>query len=128
MYNVTVNDHHLYGQIIEISIIDIGNYLSPFQAINVARTIRRTFLEQNITKIRFLINEQILTIKQLEKWALEEYKTLPKCADCFSILQLEVFTHQYCGKNLFCSQRCADLDYLKEIEKRNDELEIDYLR
>lgn len=128
MYNVTINNHDLSTQIIEISIIEVGNYLSPFQAVSAARTIRRTLLEQNHLKIKFVVNSQILTTKQLEKWALEEYKILPKCADCNSILPLEVFTHQYCGKNLFCSLYCADLDYFREIEKRNDEVEIEYLK
>ncbi len=127
MYNVLRQSHELYGEIILISLEETGSYLSPFQAANQARLLRRASLEKGIVKVRFLINNEILTLQELENWAKQEYEFLPKCCACGSILEIQVHTHPLCKSNLFCSQQCADMDYTSKNEKILDEVEIDYL-
>jgi hypothetical protein len=127
MYNVLRKSHELYGEIVLISIEEIGDYLSPFQAANRAKLLRRFSLEKGIVKINLLVNNEILTVQDLEIWAKQEYDFLPKCRTCSCILQVQVYTHPLCKNSLFCSQLCADKDYTSENEKMLDEVEIDYL-
>lgn len=127
MYNVSFQSHDKYGQIVTISLEEIGTYLNPFQAANQARLLRRRALESGSVKVRFFIDNEILTIQELENWASQEYNFLPKCFSCGSILKTQVHTHPLCKTNLFCSQQCADKDYTLENEKMLDLTEIDYL-
>ena len=84
-------------------------------------------MESGVKKVRFLIDEQVMSSKQVEHWANEEYKSLPKCEGCAKILDGDIHTHQFSGNKFFCSQICADKDYAEEVEKLKDEEEIDYL-
>jgi hypothetical protein len=128
MYLVNKILHDLYGNIIEIVRNDdkIG-YMNPFQAIQMAKKERRLWHESGIKKIRYLIDDQIMNVNQIDHWANEEYKSLPKCETCGAILGEQVYTHQFCGNNLFCSQSCTDKNYLEQTEKIKDEEEIEYL-
>jgi hypothetical protein len=83
-------------------------------------------MDSGIKKVRLLIDDQLLSVKQAEHWAIEEYKTLPKCFGCAHLLNEDVVTHRLCSE-LFCSEECADRDYNEQIEKLKDEEEIDYL-
>ena len=127
MYNVSRIIHEKYGNTIQISIEEYGTYNSPFTAASQAKLLRRLWLEEGILKVKILINDQIFSVKEMEKWAVKEYHLLPKCHNCANIIDEDVFTHRLCNTNLFCSQKCSDTDYFLEIEKLNDEREIDYL-
>lgn len=127
MYNISQLNHIKYGNVIEISRQEVGEYPTPFNVINKALTMRRLWMEKDKIKVKFLIDNQVLTVKQIEHWANEEYKSLPKCQACGQILNGNVYTHKLCGSHLFCSQACADQDHLIKVEKINDEEECDYL-
>jgi|SRR6185436_1702710 len=127
MYSVSQYHNDKYGNVIEISIDKNGIYETPFKAIAQVKLIRRLWSENHNDKIRILINKQVLTIKEMEKWCLEEYKLLPKCKNCAICLKERIYTHPLSKTSIFCSQKCADVDYNYEIEKMKDEEEIDYL-
>lgn len=127
MYNVSKQKHETYGNIIHISIDENGMFDTPSKATNQARFMRRLWLEEGVTKVKLLIQDQIMTIKEMDKWSVEEYKFLPKCHNCNFILKQDVFTHRLCKNNLFCTQKCADSNYTFELDKLLDEEEIDYL-
>lgn len=84
-------------------------------------------MESGIKKVRILVDDKVMSPKQAEHWAAEEYRGLPKCEGCAKILNDDVHQHQLSGTKFFCSKNCADQDYTEEIEKRKDEEEIDYL-
>jgi hypothetical protein len=88
---------------------------------------RRIWLESGLKKVRILVDDKVMSPKQAEHWAHEEYISLPKCEGCAKILNGDVHTHQLSGTKFYCSAICADRDYAEEIEKRKDEEEIDYL-
>jgi hypothetical protein len=127
MYNVQLQNHEIHGDLILISINESGEYKSPFQAIERAKQLKRIARENGKLKVKLLINEQFLSSKEMEKWAIEEYNLLPKCFHCGSILGMIVFIHSFSGSNLFCTQRCADVDYSDEMNESLEEEEIDYL-
>ena len=125
MYNVVRQNHSKYGNVIEIARDDAGESQTPFQASNKAIMMRRLWRESDGGKVRILIDGKVLTVAQTEQWSNEEYKSLPKCEACAKILRGDVYTHKFCGSNLFCSQACADKDYNYHMEKLNDEEECD---
>jgi hypothetical protein len=127
MYNVNKKIHNKYGNIIEIIREESGEFDSPYSVANKARTMYRILVEETNTKVRILVDEQVLTLTKLTKWADDEYKSLPKCEECGKILSEEVFTHNFSGTALFCSQNCADKNYHFQMEKMKDEEEIEYL-
>lgn len=127
MYSVNRSLHEKYGNVITIERVEEGLYLSPSHAFNKAKYMRRLWLEEGTTKVRILIDSQVMTVGQAEKWSSEEYKGLPKCAVCVKILDGKVYTHQLCGSNFFCSQSCADRSFREETDKLNDEEDIEYL-
>jgi hypothetical protein len=127
MYSVNRIIHERHGSVVQIERTENGSLLTPYQAVNRAIHERRLWMESGIKKVRILVDEQVLTPKQAEFWANEEYKSLPKCEGCAKILNGDVVCHQLSGSKLFCSTVCADKDYLEEVEKRKDEEEIDYL-
>jgi hypothetical protein len=126
MYTVARCSHLQYGSVISIERDVNGSELTPFQAVQCACKERRLWLEAGQKKVRFLVDSQVMSPKQAWYWAHEEYKSLPKCTGCAKVLDGDVFTHQLCT-NLFCSQRCADMDYNERVEILKDEEEIDYL-
>lgn len=127
MYSVHRQTHDKHGKVIEITRENDGVYPTPGKAYNAAVTMRRLWKEEGATKVRILVDDQVMAPSQAEHWANEEYKSLPKCHWCSQILGGDVHTHRLCSDRLFCSQACADKDYLEEVEKIKDEEEIDYL-
>lgn len=125
MYSVNKITNKQYGNVIQISRTEISEFKNPFQAVNKALTLRRLWIDA--TKIRFLIDGQIMSKKDAERWSNEEYKFLPKCENCATILVGKVYNHSFSGNNLFCSQSCADKNYLFKMEKLDeDERECDF--
>lgn len=125
MYNVVRQAHEKYGKVIEITREEIGSFDTPFNAFHQATKLRRLWLEEGAIKVRILVDMQILTVKQTESWANEEYRALPKCEECAKILGEKVFTHQYCKTNLFCSQLCSDKNYDYIVSQWDEETECD---
>lgn len=127
MYSVNRSTHERYGPIIHIQRDMNGLHQTPFQVVQYACKERRLFLEAGQKKIRFLVDDQVMTLKQVEHWANEEYASLPKCFGCAKILNGDIQTHQLSSSRFFCTKQCADKDYVEEVEKLKDEEEIDYL-
>lgn len=127
MYNVSKIIHEKYGNVIHITREEFGEYNTPFDALYKAIKLRRLWLEEGAINIRFLVDMQIMILKQIESWANQEYKELPKCEECAKILGENVFTHKYCKTNLFCSQLCSDKNFDFHISKYDDEIDCDYL-
>lgn len=127
MYNVSRQEHETYGKVILLSIEEIGTYENPFRAIEQIKLLRRLWLEEGATKVKILFNDQIFTVKEIDSWSIKEYKLLPKCHNCARILKTNVFVHRLSEGNLFCTQKCADVNYTFEVDKLNDEEEIEYL-
>lgn len=127
MYTVTRCSHEQHGTVISIERDVNGSELTPFRAVQCACKERRLWLELGtVKKVKILVDGQVMSPKQAEHWAHEEYKSLPKCTGCAKILDGDVITHRLCA-NLFCSQDCADKDYNERLEILKDEEEIDYL-
>jgi hypothetical protein len=124
MYSVSQKTTEQYGNVIEVSREDASQFETPFQAINKALTLSRLWV--NGGKIRFLIDGQVMTAKQAETWAIHEYKSLPKCEGCVKFLNGNIYSHNLSHGHVFCSQACADKDYLFQMEKINDEEECDF--
>ena len=127
MYSVNRCTHDRYGAVIQVERELNGCYETPSQAIQCACKERRLWMETGIKKVRILVDEKVMTTKQAEHWANEEYISLPKCEGCAKILSGDVHTHQLSTSRFFCSKDCADKDYVEEVEKLKDEEEIDYL-
>lgn len=127
MYNIAQKTHPKYGDVVEITRSDLGMFSTPGLACNAAITNRRLWLESGSKKVRILVDDQVLTTAQAQKWADTEHKSLPKCHGCNAILDGLVLTHQLSIDGLFCSASCADKDYKEQVDKLNDEEECDYL-
>jgi len=127
MYSVIRCSHPRYGPVIHIERVENGSLLTPYQAVNSALRERRLWMESGTKKVRILVDDKVMSPKQAEHWANEEYRSLPKCEGCAKILNGDIHTHQLSGTKFFCSAKCADNDYVEEVEKMKDEEEIDYL-
>jgi hypothetical protein len=127
MYSVSRQIDSKLGNLIAIVRTEEGDYLSPFAAFNQAKQMRRLWLEEGVVKVRIWVDSQLMTVAQAERWSSEEYKSLPKCGSCGTILGGQVHTHRLCDSSLFCSGSCADKSYSEEANKINDEEEIEYL-
>lgn len=126
MYKVYHSNDEKYGNVIIILHSEDNGLDNPFLAIQEAFRQKRIWSSKDlISKIRILVNGQIMTHSKAECWAREEYKSLPKCAWCVKILTAEIYTHQLRGDRLFCSQDHADKDYHEEMEHLKDEEEIE---
>ncbi len=126
MYLVSRSVHEKYGKIISISLDHSGEFISPYQAVQKLRNIKRLWkLEEPENKIRYLVDNKIMTIAQVESWSNEEYKSLSKCENCGTILKENVFTHALCKSNLFCSQLCTDQNHKICLDKLEDEEECE---
>lgn len=126
MYSVSRCLHAQHGSVIQIVRDMNGLHLTPFQAVQCACKERRLWIEGGTKKVRILADDQVMSTKQADHWAHEEHSSLPKCEGCAKILNDDVHTHQLSDK-FFCSQFCADKNYIEEVEKLKDEEEIDYL-
>ena len=127
MYSVNRFTHERYGSVIRIERAENGSHLTPFQSVQAALKERRLWQEAGVKKVRILVDDQVMSPKQAESWAHEEYKSLPKCYRCAKILDGDIHSHRLSRGNFFCSESCSDQDYLEEVEKMKDEEEIDYL-
>jgi hypothetical protein len=127
MYSVNRFTHERHGSVILIERAENGSFTTPFQSVMAALRERRLWREAGVKKVRILVDDQVMSPKQAEHWAHEEYKSLPKCHRCAKILNGDVHTQRLSPDNFYCSVNCADQDYLEEVEKMKDEVEIDYL-
>lgn len=127
MYSVIKSSHERYGSVIEIVRDENGTLMTPSQARQQASKEKQSWQDVGILKVRYLVDGQVMTIKQVEHWAHEEYKNLPKCNECAKVLGESIYTHQLSGTELFCTQSCADKNYIEEASKFKNEEEIDYL-
>lgn len=125
MYNVVRQTHERYGKVIQISREEGGACNTPFDALHAATRLRRLWLEEGAIKVQILVDMQVMTVKQTESWANQEYKELPKCEECAKILGENVFTHKYCKTNLFCSQICSDKNFDYIVSQWDEETECD---
>lgn len=126
MYNVSRIIHEKYGYLLSIERIDLGSFQSPYEALYAVIKKCQDWQKDSLKKVRILIDHQVLSLKGAERWANEEYKSLPKCENCPTILHGDIHTHQL-SESFFCSKKCADQDYLICLEKIKNEEEIEYL-
>ncbi len=126
-YSISRQTHERHGCVVSIERTEEIGEPTPFRAVQQACKEQRLWQEEGVKKVRLLVDGQVVSHKQAEKWAHEEYQTLPKCYACAKVLGGEIHTHQFCDSRLFCSSNCADEDYVEEMEKLKDEEEIDYL-
>jgi hypothetical protein len=126
MYVVSREMHHSYGPLVSIERDANGSAKTPFQAVQCACKEARLLREAGAKKVRVLIDDKIMTLKQAEQWSDKEYKSLPKCSYCAKIMEEDVFTHRL-SSDLFCSQLCADRDYSERIDKLKDEEDCECL-
>jgi hypothetical protein len=126
MYSVSRLTHPDYGSVIKIERVMNGIHPTPFRAVQQGRKEQRLLRESGAKKVRFLIDEQVMSAVQAEAWADEEYANLPKCEGCAQVMGEDIFTHRMCPY-FFCTQACADRDYNERLEKLKDEEEIEYL-
>ncbi len=125
MYKVSRLTHEKYGNVIEIIRAEPGEEATPFRAVNKALTLRRLWKEESNSKVRILIDGQVMQPSRAETWANEEYKSLPKCQECGAILAGDVHTHSL-SDDLFCSTKCADKNYDFKVEKMSDNEETEF--
>lgn len=126
MYSVKKQVHTQYGNVVEIAREELAEFVSPFDAYRKAVKVYKEWKGNTKIKIRVLVDSQVMTLSDADSWSINEYKTLPKCESCGKILDGKVFLHQLSGEKLFCSQDCADKDYVIQVEKSNDNEESEF--
>jgi hypothetical protein len=125
MYKVQRSTHKKYGNIVEILRAEIGEFDTPFFAVECAKKQRRLWKEEGGEKIRYLVDNQILNSEQLRNWSNEEYESLPKCGWCAKVLGEQVCTNTLSPGTLYCCQDCSDNDYHRQMDYLNDYEECD---
>ena len=125
MYNVSQLTHEKYGSVVVIEKVLNGYFLTPFNAVQAAINEQKLFSISVSEKVRLLIDDQIMTPHQAQHWAKEEYEELPKCKACGKPLPEDLVMHQL-TPHFFCSQNFADKDYKLQLEKMQDEEEIEF--
>ncbi len=125
MYKVSRQTHAKYGQVIEIIRDEPGEEATPFRAVNKALIMRRLWKVESNSKVRILVDGQVMQPSRAETWANEEYKSLPKCEECGALLAGDVHTHTL-SDSLFCTRKCADKNYDFKVEKMNDNEETEF--
>lgn len=126
MYSVKIENSEIYGEVISIQASEDGRYLFPQDAVIMARGLKNQYKDSNKKNILYLVDGQVMKLSSLEKWAAEEYSSLPKCYSCNFPLNEKIHVDRDSNK-FFCSETCHDLYLLKEHEEFLDEEEIDYL-
>lgn len=124
MYKVKRLTNEKYGKVIEILRSETGEE-SPFFAVEMAKKKKRLWKEKGGKNIRFLVDNQILSQQELEKWSREEYASLPKCGWCAKVLDERVSTNPLSSGVLYCSQNCADTEYHQQMDHLNNYEEFD---
>jgi hypothetical protein len=128
MYKTSLITYDRYGPVIQIDRVDYQTNLStPFLVVQQAIRERKQWLLSGADRCCIFIDEQIFTPQEAERWASEEYKSLPKCPACGNFLDECVYPSRFLDGRLHCSQACADRTDEEEMEKYQDEEEIDYL-
>jgi hypothetical protein len=117
-------EHPQYGPVIYVENVKQG--LFPLQLLQQANKEFHAYQAEANKPIRFLVDEQLLTINQLERWANDEHNQIPKCFQCAQILIGEVYCGTFHGQHWFCSSLCRDQNFLEEMERINDEHECDF--
>jgi len=123
MYIVCRSNDENYGNVISVLRAE-GEITSPNFIVNEVRKEKRLWLQEENVYARIMVDGQIMTPSQLERWVREEYQSLPKCSYCAKILSEQVYTHSF-NESLFCTQYCADKDYHQQMDHFNDYEEID---
>ena len=126
MYCVNRLTHERHGSVVHIERSLNGSYPTPYRAVNAASRERRLWKESGVKKVRILIDDQVFSPQQAEKWAQQEYQSLPKCAWCVKVLDGNIHTHRL-SESFFCSVECSDKDYNEKLEIQKNEEEIEYL-
>jgi hypothetical protein len=119
MYIVCRSNDEEYGNVIAILHAEEGEQ-SPFFAVEEAKKQKRLWQQEESIKVRFIIDNQILTPLGLDRWARSEYDSLPKCGDCHKLLHGEVHNNAMSDGILFCSISCAARDHERQVEYQND--------
>ena len=128
MYLVScVQDHPEYRQFIAVERSLNGSYETAELAVNAAQKSQRSYQETfPNTKVRLLIDEQIMTYHQAVLWARQEHHSLPKCGWCCKCMREgEVYSHSMSPK-FFCTNDCSTKDYLELMKEEDDENECDF--
>src|ERR1035437_247806 len=124
-YNLINKIDPKYGDIILIEAVDIGEYKNPIDAAEKAKSLRAKLLISGDSKVRIFVDGQVMTSNQINSWAAEEYKLIPKCEQCRMILSEDVYINRFSERKLFCSTKCADDDYTYQADLLLDEEEIE---
>jgi hypothetical protein len=119
MYKIKISNN-----LIVIDRVEIG-INNPFKIVFLAQKEQRLLKESGVSKIRFSVDDQILSFSELEQWAKEEWKEIPKCSYCFNILNEDVFQNTLCN-DFFCSDKCSEQDYINKTNILNDEEEVEF--
>lgn len=122
MYNVIHFVNELHGSVVEIVRDTNGLYKTPHKACQAAKSLRNKLLKP-VLKIRYFVDGKVFNT--LASWQKEEYDSLVKCERCYSILDGNVFSHSE-NNSLFCSQKCADVDFIMIIESNDDNEETEF--
>jgi hypothetical protein len=125
MYKVERVIDPKYGNTVQITADELGNYDDAFKAERRAKTQYHLMQQQGLEGIKFLVDGEILNIKQLEKWANEEYERLPKCGYCGSRLDEQIYKNELSDHLLFCGKSCSNKDYDLQMAKLMDEHECE---
>lgn len=126
MYSIITENHSKYSNIINISVLESGEFLSPFDVYEKLKYLKRVFKEKNPEiKLIYLVCDKIMKLSQIKSWAKEEYKFLAKCENCAKILNNEVFEHKL-SNHLFCSKKCSDQNYIHLVSIQESEEEHDF--
>jgi hypothetical protein len=123
-YTISRLSHPDYGSAISIVRDDNGIFQEAWKAVQAASKEQRLWKAEGVKKVRFLIDDTIMTLNMAKNWAGTEYLDLPKCQTCAKPLQDQIFSHQLSQKQ-FCSQLCADQDYNQLTDSSLDEEEYE---
>lgn len=122
LYSVSLKNDSKYGNY--ISVTDSGDIVSPFDVYHRVCKLKNEFKKNSSLNIKYLIFGQVMSLSKIKKWAKEEYKNLPKCDYCASILLEEVVTNNF-SNNLYCSEECSNLK-LRELSDKFEEEEHEF--
>jgi hypothetical protein len=75
MYSVNRFSHERHGSVVLIERVENGSFPTPFQAVQAALRERRLWQEAGTKKVRILVDDQVMSPKQAESWAHDEYKS-----------------------------------------------------
>jgi hypothetical protein len=121
-YSVKEHTHPQYGLVIEIAPSQEGD-VSTYQAVSAAKHLYH-YRGINRALPRFLVDGQIMPLHHLDRWAIETYQGIPKCEECCLPLE-QVHSHSLANGLFFCSTKCSDANYHREMQHQADYEECD---